>query len=153
MTEGGRALTTTIRQILAERGIEHRLHDDVVEIDYGSAQVSLSVNEGHSAISMRAVVVGEVMIDDQESEIRLLRSLNDRNSRLQYGRFFYDPSRRQIIHDCQILATDLQASELMNGLVSVARTADEHDDLLCEELGTGVRAADLASREETPASF
>ena len=102
---------------------------------------------------MRAVVLCDVATADQEAEIRLLRSLNDRNARLQYGRFFYEPDQRRIIHDFQILGSDLQPAELMNGLVSVARTADEHDDLLREELGTGARASDLAGRGDAGASF
>jgi len=153
MATGYRPLTDRIRQVLAQRGIEHSRRGDDIRVDYGSAEVVLSVNEDRSAISLRAIVVGDISIEDQEDEIRLLRSLNDRNSRLEYGRFFYDPARREIVHDCQILATHLQASELMNGLVSVARTADEHDDLLCQELGAGVRAADLAGRPEAPLPF
>jgi hypothetical protein len=36
----------------------------------------------------------------------------------------------------------LQDSEFMNALTTVARLADDHDDVLVRELGHGRRAAD-----------
>jgi hypothetical protein len=40
----------------------------------------------------------------------------------------------------------LQDEELLSAVGSVARTADEHDDALQDDFGTGLRASDRAGR-------
>lgn len=153
MARPRRTLFDKVRQILAEREIEFQESSGQILVHHGSAEVAITVSEEQATIGMSAVVLYEVELGDAEDETRVLRSLNDRNARLQYGRFYYDPDARRIVHDIRILGSHLQPPELMNGLISVARTADEHDDLLYAELGTGVRAADHTGRSEAPVPF
>jgi hypothetical protein len=116
---------------------------DRLAIDYGSARLSVLVRRtGESAvIRISACVLDEVEVEGNE-ELRLLRSLNERNRALSYGKFYYDPGAREIHAEYEILADDVQDSEFMNALTTVARLADDHDDLLMHELGHGRRATD-----------
>lgn len=117
--------------------------DDRLAIDYGSARLTVNVRRtGESAvIRVSACVLDEVKVDGDE-ELRLLRSLNERNRTLRYGKFFYDPGLGAIQVEYEILADDVQDSEFMNALTTVTQLADDHDDLLRDELGRGRRAAD-----------
>jgi Putative bacterial sensory transduction regulator len=68
--------------------------------------------------------------------------LNERNRTLPYGKFFFDPAAGEIHVEYELLGDDLQESEIINALTTVARLADDHDDVLVGELGHGRRAAD-----------
>jgi len=131
------------RLTLQSHGIAYDVEtDDRLAIDYGSARATILVRQtGESSVfRMSACVLDEVFVDGEE-ELLLLRSLNERNRTLSYGKFFYHPTAGEIHVEYEILADDVQDSEFMNALTSVTQLADDHDDVLRGELGRGRRAA------------
>jgi hypothetical protein len=132
------------RLALQAHGLGYEIEaDDRLVIDYGSARLTILVGRtGESSVMhVSARVVDSVTVSNDD-EFRLLRSLNERNRTLPYGKFFFDRDARAIQVEYELLGDDLQDSEFMNALTNVARIADEHDDLLIAELGHGRRAAD-----------
>lgn len=117
--------------------------DGRLAVDYGSARLTIGVRPTGDSAVMRvsACVLDEVTVSG-DSELLLLRSLNERNRSLPYGKFFYDGGARSIYVEYELLGDDLQDSEFSNALTTVARLADDHDDVLMAELGQGRRAAD-----------
>jgi hypothetical protein len=141
------AVASTIelaRLALQSHGIayEHEAGDRLV-VDYGSARLKIVVRRtGESSVMhVSACVLDAVAVSDDD-ELRLLRSLNERNRALPYGKFFLDPSTEEIHVEYELLGDHLQDAEFMNALTTVARLADDHDDLLMAELGHGRRGAD-----------
>jgi Putative bacterial sensory transduction regulator len=132
------------RLALQGHGISYEIEaDDRLAISYGSARLNVLVRRAGESSVMRvsACVVDAIDVSDEE-EFRLLRSLNERNRTLPYGKFFFDASASEIHVEYELLGNDLQDSEFMNALTTVARLADDHDDILVAELGHGRRAAD-----------
>jgi hypothetical protein len=117
--------------------------EDRLAIDYGSARLRVLVRRtGESAVMrISACILDDVNVDD-DAELRLLRSLNERNRTLPYGKFFFDGGAGEIHVEYELLGDDLQDSEFMNALTTVAQLADDHDDILLRELGHGRRATD-----------
>ena len=94
-----------------------------------------------------ACVLDEVDLATRTSSA-LLRSLNERNRSLPYGKFFFDRPRGEIQVEYELLGDHLQDAEFMNALTTVAELADDHDDLLKQELATvvGPPTADRRAR-------
>jgi Putative bacterial sensory transduction regulator len=116
---------------------------DRLGIDYGSARLTIVVRRiGESSVMRFSACVVDAVSVSGDGEVRLLRSLNERNRTLPYGKFFFDPTAGEIHLEYELLGDDLQDSEFMNALTTVARLADDHDDVLVRELGHGRRAAD-----------
>ena len=135
-----------VRLALIEREIAHRVDENIVLIHYGSALVQIEVADGPPTptIAVRAVVLVDVGIDDNEDELRVLRMLNERNGRLRFGKFFYDREQERIVVEYEILASHMQHEELVHATSVVAHLADDHDDLLRDQIGCGRRASDVA---------
>jgi Putative bacterial sensory transduction regulator len=132
------------RLALQGHGLSYDIEaDDRLAIDYGSARLVIVVRRTGESSVMRvsACVVDAVAVSDDD-EFRLLRSLNERNRSLPYGKFFFDRAAGEVHIEYEVLGDDLQDSEFMNALTTVARIADDHDDILIAELGHGRRAAD-----------
>ena len=142
-------ITNTVLTLLARLGINAELEaGSLTRIHYGSAVVTLETAENPATVAVRARVLAEVEIADSDSELRILRALNSRNARSRFGKFFLDREAAEITLEYEILGGFLQQEELLNALQAVAQTADDHDDLLIEELGTGRRASDIGGRAE-----
>ena len=140
--------------MLVQLEIDHEVEaDHLARIQYGSAEVTVEVAENPATVAVRACILGEVRAPEPDDELRILRSLNDLNNRSRFGKFFFDRDAGVIWLEYEILGTHLQADELLNALQAVAKTADDHDELLMEELGTGRRASDLVGRPEVAPSF
>jgi hypothetical protein len=149
-------LVEVVRLILQRRGIDYDMTStDEIRVRHGSADVclSFSAGAGRSVISLSADVLSDCRVDAPEDHHRVLRSLNDRNRSLQFGKFFLDEDRAAIVLRYELLADHLQDEELLNGLVAVAQAADDHDDLLLSEFRTGLRASDRSGREPTEQAF
>lgn len=146
---GGDVIASTIdlaRLALQAHGFGYDLEaNDRLTVDYGSARLSIVVTRTGDSSVMRvsACVLNDVSLSD-EQEFRMLRSLNERNRTLPYGKFFFDAAAGEIHVDYELLADELQDSEFVNALTTVARLADDHDDVLMDEVGHGRRAADPA---------
>ena len=132
------------RLSLQAREIDYEIEaEDRLSVDYGSARLAILARAtGESAVMrVSACVLDEIRVSD-EDEFRLLRSLNERNRTVPYGKFFFDKTDGEIHVEYELLGDDLQESEFMNALMLVARLADDHDDVLLDELRHGRRAAD-----------
>ena len=149
-----KTLTDQVRLMLAELAVEYDVQSGyLARIQYGSADITVEIAENPSAVAVRARVLREVEASEPDDELRVLRSVNDRNGRSRFGKFYFDRERGDITLEYEILGGYLQPQELLNALQAVATTADDHDDLLMEELGTGKRASDLVGRPEAPSPF
>jgi hypothetical protein len=132
------------RLALQAHGIGYEVEaDDRLGVDYGSARLKIVVRRTaeSSVVHISACVLDEIQLAD-EDEFRILRSLNERNRSLPYGKFFFDSSAGEIQVEYELLGDHMQDAEFMNGLTTVARIADDHDDVLRAELGQGRRGAD-----------
>jgi Putative bacterial sensory transduction regulator len=144
-----------VRLTLQRRGVRfEEPANGRFRIQHGSADVDVEVRSsaGATVIKTSALVL-DAMDADSETELRVLRSLNDRNRALPYGKFWFDAEKGEVAVEYDMLGDHLQDPELMTALVSIAGLADDHDDLLQEELGTGRRAADRAGRDVAPPQF
>jgi hypothetical protein len=146
------ALPKTIQQIrlsLHEAAVPYQLlGQDHLTVGFGSAEILIEVVErGESTIiRVSACVLDDVVVDDADVELLVLRALNNRNRTLAYGKFFFDLDRGRVNVEYELLGDFMQDQEFINALTSVAQLADDHDDLLQREIGMGRRAADRLTR-------
>lgn len=144
-----------VRLILQARGIRYEENrGNSLTIQYGSAEAQIGFRRTGDAtvIALSSIVLDEVVLDS-DRELHLLRSLNDRNRRLPFGKFFLDGERGELVVEYEILGEDLSEVELMTALVAVASLADDHDDLIQDEFDTGRRASERHGRGEVARSF
>lgn len=144
-----------VRIALIQRDIEHTLDGSRFSINYGSAEVQIDVVDSPPVprVALRAAVLVDVAVDDNEDELLLLRHLNERNAHLRFGKFYFDRDRERIVVEYEILGTHMQPEEVLHALSVVATLADDHDDLLLEQIGRGRRAADVSGRSEVLRPF
>src|SRR5688572_20849089 len=99
-----------IRLALMERGIEHSGSAGELRIHYGSAEVQIQILDSPPTptVTLRAPVLVDVTVVDNESELLVLRMLNERNARLRFGKFYFDQSRSRIVVEYEILGSHMQ---------------------------------------------
>lgn len=144
-----------VRLTMQRRGVSYELlAPDEFLVQHGSAEVRVTFQQSSAGgvIALSADVLSDCAIESG-LELRVLRSLNERNRVVQFGKFFLDEDLRTVVLRHEILADVLQDEELLNALGAVARTADDHDDALQDELGTGLRASDRAGRSPVGQAF
>src|SRR4051812_4386998 len=137
-------LVTSVELMLAERDVRYeRRAGPMFAIPYGSAEIVVEFDNlaGGNVIRVSAVVLDELELAPG-AEKGALRAVNDRNRSLRFGKFVLHEDARAISLEYDLLADFLQPEELMNAVSAVAQMADEHDDLLGSELGSGRRAVD-----------
>jgi len=103
-------------------------------------------------ISLRSEVLVDVEVTE-ESRLQILEHLNALNQSSLFGRFYLDADRSTIVLRHDLLGDELQADELINALYTVGLLADQTDDELMHEIGTGIRASDAAGREGPVVEF
>lgn len=139
------AIDNDVRGVLAGHGIHFESQPGPrLRVPYGSAEVIIEFDDlGHGVplVQVSAVVLSEVGEEGEAGELSVLRALNDRNRALRFGALRFAPDSAEVILSYTILGSHMQPQELLNAVMSVARAADEHDDLLAEEIG-GLRASD-----------
>lgn len=137
-------LLDDVRLALQRSGIEYDLvaGGEELRVTHGSAQVSLTLPRGGRAVVTLASDVLSSCGIAPDDEPAALRALNDRNRALSFGTFFLDEHRDRIVLRYDLLAEHMQDEELLHALLAVAQSADDHDDILQRELGTGLRAQD-----------
>jgi type III secretion system-like peptide-binding chaperone len=136
------------RLVLQERGLPYEaVGDDRLDVGYGSAVLAISVKTmGASTVMLiTACVLDHVELQDDEAEFSLLRSLNERNRVVPYGKFFFDRARGEIHVEYELLGDHLQDEEFLNALTTVAELADKHDDSLQHELAGGRRGSERST--------
>jgi hypothetical protein len=156
------ATTRIIEQvhgILVREGVQFSVAGDkrsfLLPVPGGSAAVKVQFHawgKSQTMISLSSEVLIEVELTD-ENRLSVLEHLNALNQSALFGRFFLDADRSTIMLQYDLLGDDLDSSELLNALHSVGFLADQTDDELMEELGTGRRAADVLSLEGSEFSW
>jgi hypothetical protein len=129
---------------LIERGIRfERREDAVLRIPHGSAEVLIGIDDlaGGTVIRVSALVLDELELVT-EDDSTALRALNDRNRTVRFAKFMLERDLGNITLEYDLLGDFLQPEELINAIAAIAGLADDHDELLRDELGGGRRAAD-----------
>jgi hypothetical protein len=113
-------------------------------VPYQSAGVYIDFFDwGESTgISLNALVLEQVD-SSGERRLKILETLNQKNGAVPFGRFHFAEEEGVIRLDYQLFGDELDAAELMNGLGVIATLADESDDELRDEIGSGVRAEEV----------
>lgn len=148
-----------VHGILAREDVRFSLSDGrasfLVPVPHGSAAVLIDFHDwgrGQTMISLRSDVLLEVEVTD-DNRLQILEHLNALNQASLFGRFYLDADRSTIVLRHDLLGDELQSEELMNALYTVGLLADQCDDELMHEFGTGVRAADVAAAEDPVVEF
>src|SRR6266550_1203247 len=148
------AVDRTIEQarlVLQQRGLAYEARgDDRLEIKYVSAALVIVVRAmGESTVMLiTACLVDQINLQDEQAEFNLLRSLNERNRVVRYGKFFFNRAKGEIHVEYELLGDHLQDEEFLNALTTVAELADDHDDALQRELAVGRTARDRVSHSD-----
>lgn len=69
-----------------------------------------------------------VAVDCRSITGELALRLAEKNSELVFGKFSIDRSRRMILFEHALLGDSLDPPELLQALIAVAATADQHDE-------------------------
>lgn len=147
------AVIEQVHGILARAEIRFALSDDrrtyLVPVPAGSAAVLIDFHRWGRAQTMISLS-SEVLVDVEVTELnrlQILEHLNALNQTSLFGRFHVDADRSTIVLQHDLLADELQGEELINALYTVGHLADQADDQLKKEFGTGLRAADIAATD------
>ena|SRR5438477_2748468 len=136
--------------ILAIAGVPFTMNDDHTsfQVVHGSARVFLFFRAwGESVVvSVRSYVLEEVDTSAERLP-KVLERLNALNEEKFFGKLYVQPSGT-ITLEYDLLADELDAPELVHAVSTITAMADELDDSLMAELGTGVRAEDIAKRAQ-----
>jgi hypothetical protein len=148
-----------VHGILVRERVRFNVADDgqsfLVPVPHGSAAVVVTFHDwgrGQTMISLRAEVLVNVDVK-KSNRLETLELLNALNQTALFGRFYLDADRATIQLDYDLLGDELDSEELMNALYTVGIVADETDDQLLTQLGTGERASDVFARENVAVDF
>lgn len=128
------------------RGIFGREKVPFSESDDGAGFQVLSGSTGafiqlYSWVDKTVVEIYSWVLSDVDSSgdrlLKTLQVINDWNRGSRFGTLWLDPEKGVIVLEHHILGDELDASELMNALDGVIFRADNLDDELIKELGTG----------------
>jgi hypothetical protein len=137
-------ITELVEGALSERGIRfERRGAQSLHIPHGSAEVTVGFDDlaGGTVIRVSSLVLDDLALSPDQ-EATALRALNDRNRSVRFAKFILESGAGSIMLEYDLLGDYLQPEELINAVTAVAQMADDHDDLLRDELGGGRRAAD-----------
>lgn len=145
--------------VLARADIRFALSDDrnsfLVPVPHGSAAVLIDFHDwsrGQTMISLRSDVLVDVHVTP-ENRLEVLEHLNALNQSSLFGRFYLDADGSTIVLRHDLLGDELDAEELINALYTVGLLADQTDDELMQELGTGSRASDVPGAHAPSVEF
>lgn len=148
-----------VHGILGRGEIRFVLSDDRgsyrVPVPGGSAVVLIDFHDwgrGQTMISLRSEVLVEVEVDEG-NRLEVLEHLNALNQGSLFGRFHLDADGTTVVLQHDLLGDKLQAEELINALYTVGLLADQADDQLLHEFGSGTRASDMATDGELFVDF
>ena len=148
-----------VHGILARAEIRFALGQDrssyLVPVPGGSAAVVINFHDwgrGQTMISLRSDVLVDVEVGEQ-NRIQVLEHLNALNQASLFGRFHLDADLSTVVLQHDLLGDHLQSDELINALFTVGVLADDADDQLLREFGSGLRAVDLDDGPITQLDF
>ena len=88
---------------------------------------------------MMAPVLGGLPTDDDMINVKAHMICNSLNQDQMFGRWVYYPDEGNIVIEHELVGEDLDPSEIIGTLVTVAHSADRWDDVIQEDLGAGKR--------------
>jgi len=126
------------RQVLAildSNGLRWSEEEGGYAMRFASALLLLGFTEvGHqTVITLRAPVLRDVSSTSEPTA--LLERLNDLNCASHFGKWAFYANERLVVLEYDLLGDHLQENELMTALTTLARLADQQDDLLQREFG------------------
>jgi hypothetical protein len=148
-------IVDVLRLMMQRRGVRYELlAPDEFLVQHGSAEVRVTFRRSSAGgvIALSAEVLSDCDIQPGD-ELRVLRSLNERNRAVEFGKFFLDEHFRTVVLRHEILGDHLQDEELLHALGALARTADDQDDALQDDFGTGLRASDRGGQSPVGPAF
>jgi hypothetical protein len=154
-----RRVIEQVHGILARAEIRFALSDDrlryLVPVPGGSAVVLIDFvpwGREQTMISMRSEVLVDVEVTE-ENRLQVLEHLNALNQTALFGRFHLDADGTTVILEHDLLGDELQTEELISALYTIGMLADQADDQLLHEFGSGTRASDRAANEGPVVEF
>ena len=132
--------------ILSKEGIHFDSREDGNEyrVRFDSAYVFVSFEERADTIvvSLRCPLLQEVdeVVAGRE---KLLTAVNDLNGSIMFGKACWYADRKLVELEHYLRGNDLQAKDLIHALRTLASTAEERDDAMQKDLGTGKRGSDV----------
>jgi hypothetical protein len=137
-----------VHGILGIGGVPFSLAEDKQSflVGHGSARVFVFFRTWGEAvvISVRAYLLEEVDSSGDRRQ-KILDRLNALNEEKFFGKLYLTDGGTVVL-EYDLLGDELDARELLHGLATVSGLADELDDALSAEFGTGVLAEDIAKR-------
>lgn len=133
------AIKRQVRAILESNGLRWSEEDGGYTLRFASAALLLgfaSVGQ-QTVIALRAPVLRDVPIASGSNG--LLARLNELNCESHFGKWAFYGNERLVVLEYDLLGDHLQENELMTALTTLARLADQQDDLLQREFG-GLRS-------------
>ena len=120
--------------ILESNGLRWSEQDDGYAMRFASAMLLLgfTVVGQQTVITLRAPVLHDLNVT--ESSI-LLGRLNELNCVSHFGKWAFYERERLVALEYDLLGDHLQENELMTALTTLARLADQQDDVLQQEFG------------------
>ncbi len=143
-------VTEQAHGILGIAGVPFQMNEDKTSflLSYGSARLILVFRPYNDSVvvSVRAYLLDEV---DSSGDrlLKIYERLNALNAERFFGKlYFQQPGTIMLEYD--LLGDELDARELLHAVSTISGMADELDDTLSNELGTGTKAEDMAKRAE-----
>jgi Putative bacterial sensory transduction regulator len=139
-----------VHGILGIGGVPFSMSDDRSSffVAAGSARVFIVFRRWNESV---VVSVRSIVLEEVDSSGERLAKIYERLNALNEERFFgklYFQQPGAIVLEYDVLGDELDAKELMHALATISGMADELDDALSAELGTGTKWEDMAKREQ-----
>jgi type III secretion system-like peptide-binding chaperone len=129
------AIKRKVQAILENNGFRWSEQDGGYTMRFASTALRLGFTTmGHqTVIALRAPVLRD--IPTASGFTPLLTRLNELNCISHFGKWSFYASERLVVLEYDLLGDHLQENELMTALTTLARLADQQDDLLQREFG------------------
>ena len=134
---------------VAQSGLTHVQDGDVIRVlappiegENQSTEIRVKSSEhsnGNVVVYMMAPVLGELPTDDEAIMAKAHMICNSLNQDQMFGRWVYYPDEGSIVVEHELVGEDLDPSEIMGTLLTVAHSADRWDDVIQKDLGAGER--------------
>ena len=137
-----------VRRYLDGSGHAWEDRDGVFELAFGSTRVRIRAHRWtskHTILRMRAQVLVDVGLDDNDHRFEEFNRMNDR---FLFGKIFWTPTsngRGDIVLEHNLIGETLDEEEFSAALLALAMAADDLDDRLQAHLG-GDRAVEPTAR-------
>jgi hypothetical protein len=129
------AVRRQVMAILESNGLRCSQSDDGLAMRFSSAMLLLGFTSvGHqTVITLRAPVLRDLPL--ASASTALLARLNELNCASHFGKWAYYGAEQLVVLEYDLLGDHLQENELMTALTTLARLADQQDDVLQREFG------------------